>query len=140
MPTTLSSQTSATIHVATGSSLSSNAATYESMPLPLALKLRAVLSQQLAQNGTMAVRLIRAIAPDGEVGPMRQRGQQLDGVVRIRPRHLRAVLPHEDSPLRRRFCLLRELHGLETRREGREPQVIPVLRSKPALGHAARRT
>ena len=59
----------------------------------------------------MAMGFILAVAADREIGLMRQRGKQLDGVSIVRRCHLRAVLPDECRPLCWRPCLMREFHG-----------------------------
>src|SRR5512137_372957 len=87
----------------------------------------------------MAVRLVLAITPDREVRLMRQPREQFERVASLRRIHLRAVLPAERRPLRRRRRLLSELHRLDARREIREPDVVPIPRRELGLRHAARR-
>lgn len=51
--------------------------------------------------------------------------------------HFLLIAPHKGRPVRRACRSLAQLHRLGTRGQIGEPDVIPVLRRKLGLGHAA---
>src|SRR5688572_20254382 len=101
---------------------------------------RSIVAQQLAQNGTMTTVFLLAIAADGKVAAVRQRGQQLDIVTRLWLRHLRSVLLHERRPLSRGARAQTLLQRLCARRKIGKPDIVPVPRCELRPGHTTRRT
>src|SRR5690606_30388256 len=83
--------------------------------------------------------LVLAVAADGEIRGVGERGEQVEVVPRGGLRHLGPVLPLERVPLARRPGLLRLFHGFRAGREVREPDVVVVALRYLGFRHAARR-
>jgi hypothetical protein len=103
------------------------------------LNVGALLGEQCSKYRTMAMRFALAVAADREVGLVRQRGKQLDGVAVVRRRHFRTVLPGEGAPLGGRLGRLPELHGFDAWGKVREPYVVPIARGELGLWNTPRR-
>src|SRR3954453_14684418 len=88
----------------------------------------------------MTMRFILAIAANGKIRMMRQRGQKLDSVAVLWCGHFSAVLFYKLPPLGRRRRLLRDFHCPEARSQVRKPHIIPVLRCELRLRHTPWRT
>jgi hypothetical protein len=63
-----------------------------------ALDQRAPLKQQILENRSMASALICAVAPDGEVSPMRKRSQEIEDLAHVGLAHLSPIFPLKHSP------------------------------------------
>src|SRR5262249_47489719 len=85
------------------------------------------------------MRFVFAVAADREARCVRERGEELEVVLRRRLLHLGAVLLHERAPRGRRLRTEPELHGREARREVRKPDVVEVSLRELRLRHSARR-
>jgi hypothetical protein len=97
------------------------------------------LGKQVAQQGAMAARFALAVAAHGEVGLMRQCGQQVKGSPRLRPLHLREEASPECLPGGLVFGGAFLQQGL-ARRQGRKPHVVDVAARVLGLGHTPRGT
>jgi hypothetical protein len=95
-----------------------------------------LLSEQFAQFGTVAMRFVFAVAADGEIGAMGERGEEFDGVGVLRRGHFGAVLFDEFVPLGRSLGRKAQFHRRKTRGEVGEPDVVPVLQREFRFGHA----
>ena len=102
-------------------------------------------SQQLAQQRTMAARLVFAITADREIGVMRERGQHVERLARGRRRHFRAILSGEGRPLPVGFrgpgrvsSWRRSARGPETRRRTSRGARNPSSARRAAAGAQCR--
>src|SRR5690349_3965729 len=87
----------------------------------------------------MATRLVLAIAANGEIRLVRQRGEQIKHAAVIGPRHFGTITPRKCRPLAGRMTRQGEFYGVRGRCEVRQPDVVPVARREPRLRNAARR-
>lgn len=94
----------------------------------------ASFDQKCSQDRAMAMTFISAIASDREVSSVRQGGEQVQGMTCCRRGHLGLVFSRERVPLCGRLCRLPELHRFYAGSQDGEPDVVPVLRCKFALG------
>src|SRR5688572_27237089 len=103
------------------------------------LDLGSVLEEELPQQRTMTSGLVFTVTAHGEIRDVRERGQEREVVLRVRPGHLGQILATVRVPLGLGLRAESHLHRLEARREVREPHVIPVVPREAIPGHAARR-
>src|SRR5687767_6002360 len=94
--------------------------------------------EQFAQQGPVAARLVLAIAADREVGPARQRGQEVERLRGLGSLHFGAVAPGEAPPSGRTVDAPPKLQRRMAGRQHREPDVVPVAGGEPGLGDATR--
>ena len=99
----------------------------------------AVVGEQLAQHRAVAAGLVLAVAADGDVGLVRERGDQLEQVTSLRRRHLLAVVADERRPLPLGLGVERPGDQLLTGGELGQPGVVEVPPGELAPGHPARR-
>src|SRR5690606_25921394 len=99
----------------------------------------ALAGEELPQDGAVAAGLVRAVAADGEVGVLREDGQQLQRPACVRRLHLGAVAAGEALPAGLARVGLEQADGFLAGRHVREPHVVPVVRRDARLGDAARR-
>src|SRR4051812_47034411 len=87
----------------------------------------------------MAVRLVVAVAADGERGVLRERSQQIEQPRGGRPLHLGAVAPHERVPRARTGAAARQGDQRLGWRQLRHPHIVEIARRILRLRHTARR-
>src|SRR5678815_4973261 len=87
----------------------------------------------------MAATLVLAIAAHRKIGVMRQGREHVQRLARRRHGHLGAILARDRGPLRVGLGAEAELHGGQSGREYRVPNVVPVEAREILFRHAARR-
>lgn len=83
----------------------------------------------------MAMGLVSTVAADGEVGLMREGGEQIEHLARVRILHFGSILRGESLPSSGVVCRLGQFNGSRAGGEDGQPKVVIVEPSEIFLGN-----